>query len=438
VEDVVEELQDRTYDTIVVGSGPGGGTVARELSRRGERVLILERGPNRPISGTLRQALREAMMPGRSLLLTPQLLAVIRGITAGGSSVFYYATACEPPTDGLRKHGIDISREVDEIRSELPTAPLADELIGPVASRIMDSARDLGHDWQPLPKFVHQDLCRADCDRCTFGCPHGAKWNARFFIGEAVEHGAVFQDRARVTRVVVEDGVATGVEAVVGGHWERFSASKVVVSAGGIGTPMILRASGIAGAGRDFFFDPLVVVMGVVDDLSGGREFPMATGLHDADEGYFLTDLVWPRLLYQVFAAEVLRLNRLLSHARVAPIMVKIRDELGGRLTRTGGVRKPLSDVDRRRLARGSERAARILERAGAREIFSTWRVASHPGGTAKVGDIVDADLRTEVDHLYVCDCSVIPEEWGLPPTFTIIALGKRLASHLSGDALEA
>ena len=32
------------YDVIVVGSGPGGSTVAWELARAGKRVLILERG----------------------------------------------------------------------------------------------------------------------------------------------------------------------------------------------------------------------------------------------------------------------------------------------------------------------------------------------------------------------------------------------------------
>lgn len=30
--------------TVVVGSGPGGATVARELARRGQDVLILEQG----------------------------------------------------------------------------------------------------------------------------------------------------------------------------------------------------------------------------------------------------------------------------------------------------------------------------------------------------------------------------------------------------------
>lgn len=44
------------------------------------------------------------------------------------------------------------------------------------------------------------------------------------------------------------------------------------------------------------------------------------------------------------------------------------------------------------------------------------------------------SNLKTKYDHLYVCDCSVIPEAWGLPPTSTIIALGKRLAKYLLAE----
>jgi choline dehydrogenase-like flavoprotein len=45
----------------------------------------------------------------------------------------------------------------------------------------------------------------------------------------------------------------------------------------------------------------------------------------------------------------------------------------------------------------------------------------------------VDANLKTEIDNLYVCDASVIPRAWGLPPTFTVMALGRRLSRHLTG-----
>ena len=60
--------------------------------------------------------------------------------------------------------------------------------------------------------------------------------------------------------------------------------------------------------------------------------------------------------------------------------------------------------------------------------------MAAHPGGTVKVGQLVDSNLKTEYDNLYVCDCSIIPEAWGLPPTSTIIGLGKRLAKYLLGE----
>jgi len=57
----------------------------------------------------------------------------------------------------------------------------------------------------------------------------------------------------------------------------------------------------------------------------------------------------------------------------------------------------------------------------------------AHPGGTAAIGRVVDADLETEVDNLFVCDASVFPETPGLPPIVTIIALAKRLAKKLAG-----
>ncbi len=57
--------------------------------------------------------------------------------------------------------------------------------------------------------------------------------------------------------------------------------------------------------------------------------------------------------------------------------------------------------------------------------------VGSGPGGTVKIGELLDENLKTRQDNLYVCDCSVIPESWGLPPTLSLICLGKRLAKHL-------
>ncbi|MFH1186386.1 MAG: GMC family oxidoreductase [Chloroflexota bacterium] len=421
-----------TSDAIVIGSGPGGATVARELSQRGARVLILERGSNAELKGTMYQTLGMALVPGRNLLFTEELLALIRATTVGGSSILAYATAFEPPYSMFEARGVHLKQEVEEVRSELPIGPLADELVGPAAQRIMESARELGYRWAKLPKIAYQDKCRPDCDKCTMGCPYGAKWTARMYVDEARSHGATLVTGARIRQLDVRNGKVESVDISKDGSQYRLSAPLVILSAGGIGTPLILRASGIADAGHDFFIDPLVVVMGTVEHLHGGKEFPMAAGMYDPGEGYVMTDLVWPLWISAAFTAEVLRFDRIAAHANSLPIMVKIKDDLGGSLTAGGGVRKRLTQADRTRLSRGAAVARRILKQAGASHVFQTWTTAVHPGGTAKIGDVVDSDLRSRFENLYVCDCSVIPESWGLPPTLTIIALARRLAKHLA------
>jgi choline dehydrogenase-like flavoprotein len=252
------------FDAIVVGTGPGGATVARDLSKVKKNILLLEWGSKPAIKGSFLQLAAAAMRPGKGALFTPEGLAVFRSITTGGSSVAYYATILEPPYAELKRFGIDISEEADEVRKELPTAPLTENLIGPFAKRIMASARELGYRWDPLKKFVYQEKCRPDCDKCVYGCPYGAKWNARMYVEEAVDSGAILVNGAKITRVLIEQGRAVGVEFKKEGAVHQVLASKIVVSAGGIGSPIILRASGIKEAGNDFFFDPLIGVFGTV------------------------------------------------------------------------------------------------------------------------------------------------------------------------------
>jgi choline dehydrogenase-like flavoprotein len=424
------------FDAIVVGTGPGGATVARELCRLGKRVLILERGGMDAVTGSPRQALRELGTPGKSLFLTGKAIAVVRGITTGGSTIYYYGTAFDPPLGMLRRHGVDIGEEVEETKRELGIGPLPPELIGPRATRIMQSARELGCDWSPLPKFLNRERLTGGRVMGFYGAPsYEAKWNARMFVEEASGMGATLVNGAQVRRVLVEDRAARGVEFTRDGKKQRAFARRVVVAAGGIGSPMILRASGLESAGCDFFYDPLICALGSVDGLKGEQEIPMQAGLLADEEGYMLTDMMVPRPLYVAMSAQVGRVDRLLAHERTLQIMIKVRDELSGRLTARGRIRKPLIREDRDRLESGYERAREILSNAGAKRIFRTWCMAAHPGGTVKIGDLLDADLRTEYEGLYVCDASVIPEAWGRPPTLTLLGLGKRLARHLAGES---
>jgi choline dehydrogenase-like flavoprotein len=425
---------EHEYDAIVVGSGPGGATVARELSRKGKDVLILEWGDFDPVRGKALETIKRALIPGKGLLLTDGFLGMIRAITTGGSSVIYCATAFDPPSAMFLQSGVDLVREIAELKREIPIAPLEDRLVGPGPRLFFESASALGYDVRRLNKFIHQDRCRPSCQLCSYGCPYGAKWNARFFVEDAIKAGATIINHARVTRVLFEGGRAVGVAYRKDGLEKKAYARKVVISAGGIGTPLILKESGIPEAGRDFFFDPLVFVFGRIEGLEEGRAVPMTTGVHLKEEGIVMTDFNMPRILKIGFDAEVLGIRQAFAYKDVLPVMIKIRDDLGGRITRRGSVRKPLTRADKMRLQKGSEHASRILRKAGAKEIYKSWVFAAHPGGTAKMGELVDSDLKTRFEGLYVCDCSVMPQEMGIPPTFTILALAKRLSAHLLGE----
>ena len=429
------DLDIQEKDVIVVGSGPGGATVAKELSQRNKKVLILEWGDNTPLNGSFWQGARTLLFPGRSMLFTRQMLGLVRGITTGGSTVHYYATSFPVPFDMLKSYGIDINDEVKELREELPVAPLKDEMVGPMSERLMDSAQDLGYNWKKLDKFMYQDKWKPGYKFGHYGDPHRVKWSARMYVEEAVANGAKLINGAKVKKVLFEGNKAIGAEFTKGQKKYEAFAPTVIISAGGIGTPVILRASGIKRAGYDFFFDPLIGVRGTVKDIDvPTSEIPMTAGVHMEDEGYMMTDMAHPFATTALFAAGVFRFHKMFSRRNTLQIMVKAKDELGGKLTDTGGVRKILDKNEKQKLRRGYERAKEILKNAGAKSIFKTQYLAAHPGGTVKVGELLDSNLKTEYENLYVCDCSVIPEAWGMPPTTTIIGLGKRLAKYLSEE----
>ena len=426
------QTEERRYDVIIVGSGPGGASVARELSGTDNNILMLERGDNAPIRGSMFQMAKNAGIPGKSLLFTDKtFLGMVRGLCTGGSSIFYCATAFDPPFDMLESYGIDIRKEVDELKQEIPIAPTRDNLFGVGARRIMDSALALGYNWQKFNKFIDQDKCMADCDKCSYGCPHGAKWTARNFVEKAVAKGMTLVNGAKVTKVLFEGDKAVGVQ-----YRKRFKdfqvfADKIVISAGGVGSPVILRQSGLYQAGYDFFFDPLIMAFGTVDGLNSKGEIQMSAGIHNPDKGYLMVDLNFPTFMYAAQSLPKFRVPQAFSRENTLMIMIKIRDGLGGRITWKGGVRKSISVQDKDKLNDGYSHAKQILEHAGARGVFRGWTVAAHPGGTVKLNEMLDADLKTSRENLYVCDCSVIPEPWGLPPTLTLLGLGRRLGRHL-------
>ena len=74
-------------DIIIVGTGPGGATVAREMTKQGKKILLLERGYDHRKKfyyGTYLGAIRYSQ--NASLLFTEEGLNIIAPVMVGGAT----------------------------------------------------------------------------------------------------------------------------------------------------------------------------------------------------------------------------------------------------------------------------------------------------------------------------------------------------------------
>jgi len=426
-------------DVVVAGSGPGGATVARDLSRRGKRVVICEAGKLHKRFGNTFLLLD--MMAGKGLTFSKEGTWVIRPKTVGGASMVFSGTAVRPPAWLKEKYGIDLQDEIKEIYEEIPIRPLPPGLIGPGATRIMESARSLGLEWNPLDKWIRPGRCVPNCGKCSLGCPReGAKWTAREYVEEARQNGARLLIRTRVDRVLTENGKATGVKAETPDGWIEVKAETVILSAGGQGTPPILQRSGVFHAGHGFFADPLWFVSGVSDVQGPLYDIPMSAGINMSRDGIVMTDFMLPPVMFASLLAYagpdgMVSIPRLIDIKKTLTIMIKVRDGLYGRVNADESFSKPIDNDTWLKLNKGAVIAEDILYAAGVEKktIIKTAVIASHPGGTVRIGTLLDKNARSPIDNCYCLDTSVITQPWGLPPTLTVVALEKRLAKHLTG-----
>jgi choline dehydrogenase-like flavoprotein len=429
----------RDYDVIVIGSGIGGSSVARNLVKNGKSVAIFEKGGEHKFLGNHLAISRMADMKGFRYTKERQLVA--SGITAGGSSMISAGTAFRPPPDSFKKWEIDLDKYLDKAEKETGTTILPDSLLGRGNLNLLAAGNRLGYDWEKLPKFVDPKKCKVGCSACMMGCKHNAKFTARVLIDEGKHHGLVTQKR-KIDSVIIEKHRAIGVKPTRG---HSIYSDMVIVAAGGVHSPILLQKSGIKGSGKSFFMDPMIFTYGIAKEKKNRtiNDIPMSVGTyHFHEEGFLQSPVVDPWGLFLLtFALQRTPWNafRIRHYLSLMGIMTKIQDEKTGHLSRgrfSLSISKPLTAQDQNRLDNGRDIAKEVLIEAGAKEdkIFSTPTRGAHPGGTNSIGEVVNSDLQTDIKNLYVCDASILPYSLGTPLVLTLMAFGSRLSDYIINE----
>ena len=397
---------------IIVGTGAGGGIIAYELAKNDVPVTIIEKGPYIKSGEAFKYY--DKYSEDVDLLTTTCI---------GGASIVSMSNMVRALDEELLEFDVDLTEAYEYVEELVGVHQLDDSHIGKGSQAFLDAGRKLGLKTMKMPKAIREKDC-IQCGKCAFGCPADAKWSGKDFVDDAVEAGAELICDAEVIKVITENGNACGVTYVKDDKVESIFADTVILSAGAIGTTLILRNSGIEDAGREIFFDPFVSVGGYLKDINFNTEVQMA-GL-----------VVGENFVLSPHFSSFIRANipdDSVTDEDILSIMVKTPDECRGYVDDDGDVVKINTIQDIRYLAEGVATAGFILKEVGVdpNTIGSTVYRGAHPGGTAPIGKIVDSNQETEIKGLFVSDASVLPISPGKPPILTILALSKRLADYL-------
>ena len=476
------ERSAELFDVLVIGSGAGGAPVAWSLASQGARVGLVESGglvqPSAVGPAIERYYLHQAFV----MSLPGCVLPVLAGEALGGTTAINSGTCLRPDPERLEAwdrvartdfSGGGLDRWFDEAERRLGVCVPPWELLGASAHLVAAGLERLGMDrGYVLPRNAPGCQGRG---RCCFGCPSGAKNSTdRAFLPQAAEAGCELFTGFRATRIQ-EDRDHVQVEVKGPGGSRALRARLLVIAAGALGTPHLLRANRLGTswrrAGGHLRVHPAVKVFAHFPvPIDADRGVPQGLGFRAPDfpranfEGIFTPRAAAAKMM--AVAGE--RQRRWLDEYRhVASFGMLVRDRSFGSVI-TGGpmplIWYRMHPEDARDLARGARLIAEAFFAAGAdRVLVPVFGMASeiasqrdlagfrpavvdpeqllagalHPHGTAGIGRVVSPDLRLlGSSRIYVSDASVLPDSPGVNPMVTIVALALRLG-YLLGQQLQ-
>lgn len=493
---VIDSDERVTCDVVIVGSGAGGGVAAAVLAEAGLDVVVLEKGRYFNESDFHHEeatSMHDMYLYGGGLMTRNLTCRILAGSALGGGTLVNYSTAWKTPEPRLREwaevSGIDAFVN-GEMQDSLDA--VADR-IGINRDETKPARRDalleegltkLGWHVDVFPKATKGCLQDASCSYCGFGCRVDAKQGTmKTFLPDAASNGARLFTEVNVDKITIEDGRATGVQAISNGHSLTVSARAVVSACGTIETPPLLLRSGLGGrVGHDLRLHAGTAAVGLFDEdvrvWEGTTQSRYSFEFTHWGGGYGPTLETIPAhpgsgsigLLPWTSEAE----HRALMDRfdRVSFVGALGRDTTSGRIriNKEGNpdIEFNMNEGDSRRQVEGIIAAAKVLEAAGATEIYSPhpkplvyrpgpgahekWAedfrrigfkkdqtfFSFHQMGSCRMGvdptkSAINADNEThEVKGLYALDASAFPTPSGVNPMVSIYGIAHRGAKKLA------
>ena len=421
---------------IVVGTGAGGATVARDLQGKFDVTMLEAGGEFRPFSlnlsmiGKLKRTglLRDErwirfLFPAMNAGRTRDRMVLVKGIALGGTTTI--ATGNGIRVDGALKNiGINLDPEFAVLEREVPASTAHERRWRPVTRRLFEICREMDLSPQPMPKIGDMQRC-TNCGHCVLGCPRGAKWDSRQFVDAARAAGASLITGCTVERVVCAGSRAAGVIVRKGFRKHFVRADLVVLAAGGFGTPVILENSGVE-CEKSLFVDPVLCVAAEWRGAMQNRDISMPFVVQR--DGFIISP-------YFDYLSFFFNRDWRFPADDTLGLMVKIADAPFGSIS-DHRVEKVLNEQDTGRLNAGVEVCREIFDRLGVRRqdlILGTMN-AGHPGGMLPLTRREAETFHNErlPENLYVADATLFPSSPGNPPILTIMAMAKRVAAICS------